>query len=41
LFYNSLFHWKRLGITFLISLILFVIGYMIFDRLRDSFPEEV
>ncbi len=41
LFYNTLFHWKRLGVTLLVSLVLFVIGYMIFDRLRDSFPEEV
>jgi lipopolysaccharide transport system permease protein len=41
LFYSSLFHWKRLGVTFLLSLILFAVGYMIFDRLRDSFPEEV
>jgi lipopolysaccharide transport system permease protein len=41
LFYGSLFHWKRLGITFLISLLLFVIGYTVFDRLRDSFAEEV
>jgi len=40
-FYGELFHWKRLGITFLISLVLFFIGYYIFDRLRDSFPEEV
>lgn len=41
LFYGSLFHWKRLGMTFLVSLIVFALGYMIFDRLRDSFPEEV
>jgi ABC-type polysaccharide/polyol phosphate export permease len=41
LYYNSLFHWKRLGITFIVSLIFFVVGYMIFDRLRDSFAEEV
>lgn len=41
LFYGSLIHWKRLGVTLLFSLILFFIGYTIFDRLRDSFPEEV
>ncbi|MFZ2055258.1 MAG: ABC transporter permease [Candidatus Aminicenantales bacterium] len=41
LFYGELFHWKRLGVTFLISLAFFVVGYMIFDRLRDSFAEEV
>ncbi len=41
LYYGELFHWKRLGVTFLVSLIFFVVGYMIFDRLRDSFAEEV
>jgi ABC-type polysaccharide/polyol phosphate export permease len=41
LFYGRLFHWKRLGLTLLIALVMFVIGYAIFDRLRDSFPEEV
>ena len=41
LYYGSLLPWKRLGVTFIVSLVLFVIGYMIFDRLRDSFPEEV
>jgi ABC-type polysaccharide/polyol phosphate export permease len=41
LFYGEIFHWKRLGVTLLVSLALFAAGYMIFDRLRDSFPEEV
>jgi lipopolysaccharide transport system permease protein len=41
LFYGSLFHWKKLGTTLVISLVLFALGYMVFDRLRDSFPEEV
>jgi lipopolysaccharide transport system permease protein len=41
LYYGQLIHWKRLGITLLVSLVLFVIGYAVFDRLRDSFPEEV
>ena len=41
LYYGSLLPWKRLGVTFIVSLVLFVIGYLIFDRLRDSFPEEV
>jgi ABC-type polysaccharide/polyol phosphate export permease len=41
LFYGEIFHWKRLGVTLLVSLLLFAVGYMIFDRLRDSFPEEV
>jgi lipopolysaccharide transport system permease protein len=41
LFYGELIHWKKLGVTLLISLVLFGIGYAVFDRLRDSFPEEV
>ena len=41
LFYGAPPHWKRLGLTFLVSLVLFAIGYAVFDRLRDSFPEEV
>ncbi len=41
LFYGTLFHWKRLGITLLVSIVLFVLGSMVFDHLRDSFPEEV
>jgi len=41
LFFGSMIRWKRLGVTFLVALVLFVIGYTVFDRLRDSFPEEV
>jgi len=40
-FFGEFIHWKRLGVTFILSLILLYIGYAIFDRLRDSFPEEV
>jgi len=40
-FYGELIHWKRLGVTFIVSLVLLLVGYAIFDRLRDSFPEEV
>jgi ABC-type polysaccharide/polyol phosphate export permease len=40
-FLGELIHWKRLGVTFILSLILLYIGYATFDRLRDSFPEEV
>jgi len=40
-FFGTLIHWKRLGVTMLVSIVLFFIGYYIFDRLRDSFPEEV
>ncbi|MFQ6081887.1 MAG: ABC transporter permease [Candidatus Aminicenantia bacterium] len=41
LFYGSLPHWKKLSVTFLVSILLFFIGYYIFDKLRDSFAEEV
>jgi len=41
LFFGSMIRWKRLGVTFLVALVLFFIGYTVFDRLRDSFPEEV
>ena len=41
IFYGELIHWKKLGVTFLVGLLLFWAGYAVFDRLRDSFPEEV
>jgi ABC-type polysaccharide/polyol phosphate export permease len=41
LFYGELIHWRKLGITLLAGLLFFVIGYTVFDRLRDSFSEEV
>jgi lipopolysaccharide transport system permease protein len=41
LYYGELIHWKKLGVTFLVSLLLFWAGYAVFDRLRDSFAEEV
>ncbi|MFQ6037487.1 MAG: ABC transporter permease [Candidatus Aminicenantales bacterium] len=40
-FFGEMIRWKRLGVTFIVALILFFIGYSVFDRLRDSFPEEV
>ncbi len=40
-FFGRALHWKKLGVTFILALVLFFIGYSIFDRLRDSFPEEV
>ncbi|MBE0460611.1 MAG: ABC transporter permease [Candidatus Aminicenantes bacterium] len=40
-FYGTLIRWKKLGVTFLVALVLLFVGYYIFDRLRESFPEEV
>lgn len=40
-FYGALIRWKKLGVTFLVALVLLFVGYYIFDRLRESFPEEV
>ncbi|MDD8014072.1 MAG: ABC transporter permease [Acidobacteriota bacterium] len=40
-FYGTMIHWKKLGVTFLVSIILLLIGAYVFDKLRDSFPEEV
>ena len=42
LFYNGPFgHWKWLLALLLASIGLFLFGYFLFDRLRDSFAEEV
>ena len=41
IFSGTLVHWKRLGTTGIVAVLVFVAGYFFFDRLRDSFPEEV
>jgi lipopolysaccharide transport system permease protein len=42
LFYNGPFgHWKWLVLLAVASIALFFVGYFLFDRLRDSFAEEV
>ena len=41
IFEGALIPWKRLPVTLLVSLIVLWAGYWFFDRLRDSFPEEV
>lgn len=41
IFEGTLINWKRLPVTFAVSLIILWLGYWLFDRLRDSFPEEV
>jgi lipopolysaccharide transport system permease protein len=40
-FYGELIHWKRLGVTLAVAVLLLAAGMFIFDKLRDSFPEEV
>ena len=40
-YFGEMIRWKKLGVTFLVSVIFLFIGYYIFDKLRDSFPEEV
>ncbi len=40
-FFGEMIRWKKLGVTFLVSVVFLFIGYYIFDKLRDSFPEEV
>lgn len=39
--YCSLPHWKKLPVTLAVGLLLFYLGYKLFDRLRDTFVEEV
>jgi ABC-type polysaccharide/polyol phosphate export permease len=42
LFYDGPFgHWKWLMALAAGSVLLFLLGYFLFDRLRDSFAEEV
>lgn len=39
--FGSLPHWKKLPVTFAVGLVFFYLGYLIFDKLRDTFVEEV
>ena len=34
-------HWKWLLVLGVVSIVFFLFGYFVFDRLRDSFAEEV
>lgn len=40
-FFGELIRWKKLGLTCLFAFLLLMVGYTVFDKLRDSFPEEV
>ena len=41
IFEGSLVPWKRLPVTLIVAFVILFAGYWLFDRLRDSFPEEV
>jgi len=41
IFTGEMIHWRRLGLTAVLSVVLFIAAYHFFDRLRDSFAEEV
>ena len=40
-FMGSLPHWKRFSVTILVGLLFFYMGYLLFDKLRDTYVEEV
>lgn len=39
--FGDLPHWKKLPVTFVVGLLFFYLGYVLFDKLRDTFVEEV
>ena len=41
MFTGEMLHWRRFGVTAIVAVLTFVVGYYFFDRLRDSFAEEV
>jgi lipopolysaccharide transport system permease protein len=40
-YFGSLPHWKRFSVTILVGLLFFYLGYLLFDKLRDTYVEEV
>ena len=40
-FYGSLPHYKKLSVTIIVGLLFFYMGYLLFDKLRDTYVEEV
>jgi len=40
-FTGELIHWKKLSVTLGAAVLLLAVGMYVFDKLRDSFPEEV
>jgi ABC-type polysaccharide/polyol phosphate export permease len=41
LFHGNVDHWRGLGLTLLVGVLAFAAGCFLFDRLRDTLPEEV
>ncbi len=41
LFHGNVDHWRGLALSLLVGVAAFVAGAFLFDRLRDTFPEEV
>jgi ABC-type polysaccharide/polyol phosphate export permease len=41
LFHGNVDHWRGLFLALLVGLVAFAVGAFLFDRLRDSLPEEV
>jgi len=40
-FFGSLPHYKKLSVTFIVSILFFLAGYYFFDRIKDTFAEEI
>jgi ABC-type polysaccharide/polyol phosphate export permease len=41
LFHGNVDHWRGLFLALLVGLLAFAAGALLFDRLRDTLPEEV
>jgi ABC-type polysaccharide/polyol phosphate export permease len=41
LFHGRVDHWRGLFLALLVGLVAFAAGALLFDRLRDTLPEEV
>ncbi len=41
LFYGNVDHWRGLALALFVGVVAFAVGAFLFDRLRDTFPEEV
>jgi ABC-type polysaccharide/polyol phosphate export permease len=41
LFHGNVDHWRGLFLAFLVGVLAFAAGTFLFDRLRDTLPEEV